>query len=505
MCRKSVTFVFTDRDCRNPCVVTNGHGDLAKNVVVNDNGNRTCFCGKLYFFFKGDIASLNECDLTVHIKAGIVDLHTYAGDGNVLVCYVIPLCNAKHCKEVVFLSCGVNRRSKEDFILAIGKHIIVFFTANGCNRHCRCVGGGRTYGSGIGIIGLVGVTLLRTKTTAVIVGSRNYQRNTCLLDSAINLVLIHLIGSTLISEAAGGTETHIDSVNAKNNGVLKSRNDIALFCPLVVVTKDLHNSKLCIDSNTGDLVILTRNNAGYVSTVAIFERHNVRILVGVVIAKRDLIAGNVTVVNFSCFEVGCKLLRFEILFFEKVCDHITVIIRLLDLITVESGVRIITAGIKNGNNGSLTGVVNTAAVEDTGFVNVNGIFNRCRRQVGVGDHNSLNAFYRTDLFNHVVGGLNKSTVGNMYVVVADVVNQSLCHKLIEHLVLVGGKLVGIALGCRGILKLLVSHLTCVFRSCVSSYEGVIGKGNDQANSTAKFTVRDLLNQILVKRLDKILF
>ena len=72
------------------------------------------------------------------------------------------------------------------------------------------------------------------------------------------------------------------------------------------------------------------------SSVAVLERHNIGILIGVVVAECDLVTGNVTVVYLSRLKTTVELISLST--GKELCDHITIIMGILDLIACESGV-----------------------------------------------------------------------------------------------------------------------------------------------------------------------
>ena len=91
-------------------------------------------------------------------------------------------------------------------------------------------------------------------------------------------------------KSCGCTDRHVDDVNLQNNAVLESRKDPGGTRRVLDIREDLHDSELCVGSNTGDDVVLTRNNARDVRAVVTVNGENVRVAVSVVESVGDLCA-----------------------------------------------------------------------------------------------------------------------------------------------------------------------------------------------------------------------
>ena len=422
----NVTLILTDGDCRNFGIVTNGHTEFAKYVVVYDYGNCACLVSELDLFLEGDVATANKCYLALQVKACIVNCVTETGNGNVLKLNSgVALGYAQHFKEIEFLAVVVVSFFEEYFGVAVNKHVVLFVTVDRSNRESGTVCSGSTNDTGVGVVCLVGVALLTAVRTAVVVGSCNYKRNTCIGNSLIKLVLINLICLRLQTKAAGGTKAHVDSINAKLNGVFQSCDDIAVFCTAVLIAEYLHNSKLRIDSNAYDLIVVTADNAGNVSTVLVVERHNVGILIRIVITECNFAKGDVTVVNLSCLKLIVGVITVCHEFGKLSCDLISIPKRIDYLVSGECAVCIVTTGIENSHNGALTGVADIAGVKDTRIINVNRVFNCSCSLIGVGNGNSANAYCLAQLFDQFIGGAYVCTVKNCVILMLNVKNQSL--------------------------------------------------------------------------------
>ena len=299
--RHLFTLVSTDRNNGDLKIVTNRHGNGTNDVVVNNNTCSACLTSVLYLLLEGDVTTLYECDLALHLKAGIVDLVAVSGNGYVLeLCMRVILIDTEHLEEVVLLQAGVVRFSIENYEIAVSEHIVFLTSVDRANGQCCVVGRGSTYGRGVGVGNLVGITLRAAVTASVVVGCSNDKRNARRLDSIVQTVLIIVVNLT--GKSAGCTKAHVDRVNTKNYAVLKRCKDIYVLCTVGIVTEYLHDCKLGVNSNTGDNVVLTADNASYVSTVALREGHNVRIVICIVVAEYDLVVGDVTVVKLSCLK-----------------------------------------------------------------------------------------------------------------------------------------------------------------------------------------------------------
>ena len=480
-------------------MVTDSHYDITVNVVVDDDTDRACLLRVLYLFLEGDVATLNEGDLALNVKADIVRIKTKSGNGYVLIGYLLSLNNAKHIEEIILLCARVNGGLEEYDLVAVCIHVLRLLTVDGGNRHGHTKARGRADGRRVGVVGLVGVTALSAVAAAVVVRRRNNERDAYILDSRVGDVLILLFGITLVGEAAGRAERHIDSVNAKNDSILKSGDDIALVsASFAVVTEHLHNSKLSIDGNTGDLGILTCDNAGNVSSVAVLVGHDVGILIGIVIAVNDLVAGNVTVINLASLKVAAgeavsKSRRKDLAY------KLSVVLSALHLVGGERGVSIIASGIKDSNERALTGIGDSAAVENTRAVNVNGVLYRILCLVGVGEHNSLNLRNRAKLLKLLVGCGYKSTVKHMSVSMLDRIDKTCTEKIVKDSLLILLHLAYALFRIYRISVLLVGDGRGVGRIGIISDQAVIREGDDNTDRAGKRLGLYLLKKILLDR------
>ena len=156
--------------------------------------------------------------------------------------------------------------------------------------------------------------------------------------------------------------------------------------------------------------------------MALAEGHNVGILVGVVVAVRNLTECDITVVYLSCLK-SC-IIGVCLEFGENFCYSIAVILRSNDLVGSECGMSVVTSCIKNGNHGTFTGILYATAVEDTGVVNLNGVLYRSRRKISVREDYSLYAIEVTYSLDLLVGGADECGIHDIGVCMLDPIDKS---------------------------------------------------------------------------------
>ena len=269
------------------------HLDITGNVVVNDDTGSTLSLSDHSLFLKGVGTTADQSDLALHIHAGIVSATANAGNDHELDLRGL-LITQQRFNKIKFLSSGVVGLIEVHngiAVLQIGSLLAV----DGSDGHNTLIGAGRTNRTRIGVGGQGQVTvLLRTKSGRIAVGRSNDNRNTCFTQLVVNAV--HDLLVRLTSETASSTEGHVDHVNTQNHAVLQSGQDPAADSGVINVGEDLHRHQLCIGSNTGDGIVFTDNNTGNVGAVVIVGGVNVRIVIGIVIAERNLLI-DVNIIN----------------------------------------------------------------------------------------------------------------------------------------------------------------------------------------------------------------
>ena len=494
----NLAFVLTDGHGRDLGVVTNGHHDFAEHVIINNNCDSACFVCELDLLFEGDLTTADQSDLAGHVYAGVVDGHTVTGNGHVLKLSCLAFLDAQHLEEVILLSAGVNGLIEEDFLIAVCQHELVHVTVDRSNGQSGLEGGGSTDSCGVGVGSLVGVTVNGTHGAAVVVGSSNDQGDACSLDTVVQIVLVVIVGFT--GETTGGTKAHVDGVNAQSDTVFQCGQDVAIVTASLVVAEHLHDCELGIDGNAGDGLVIAANDAGNVGAVQVVEGHDVGVLIGIVIAEDDLVLGDVTVVNFSCFHTGSGLVGLGLL---QQAFHIgTVVSGIHYLMGSESGVGVVQAGIQDSDQGALTGVLNIGAVEDTGVVHVDGVLNSCGSFVGVGDGDTHNTLGVDDLLQLFVGGLDVGAVQNVGVLVLHLRDQTAAQHAIQDLILLRSQFSLQSLHSIGCAILFEGHL--VVGAGVIAHQVVAGEGQDDTDFTGQLLLSNLVQQILVDVLQQLL-
>ena len=158
--------------------------------------------------------------------------------------------------------------------------------------------------------------------------------------------------------------------------------------------------------------------------------HNVGILIGIVVAEGNLTTGNITVVNLSDLDRGIIAERLGV---RKLLGNIVPAVKRIDNgMSGESTVRIVATGVQNSDYSSLTGIAYIAAVENTCIVNVNGVLNRNRGKICIGNSNSLNAGKIADLLNILIRGSDVSAVNDVVVIILDLGYKSFRKKGRKH-------------------------------------------------------------------------
>ena len=349
--------------------LTDVHLDVTGNIVVNDDTGSALTLSDHGLFLKGIGTTADKSDLALHIQSGIVSAAANTGDNNKFdfLGGSIPQQSLDKVQLLGRSAVGLIKIHDGVAVLQVGG----LLTIDGSNGHNTMIGAGRTDRTGIGVGGQGQVTvLLGTKGRRIAVGSCDDNRDTCITQLIINAVHDLLVGLT--GKAAGGTQRHIDNVNAQDHAVLQSRQNPAADGRIVNIREDLHGYQLRIGRNAGDDIVLTDDDAGNVGTMVIMGRVNVGIVIGVVIAERNLFV-NVHIVNGQ----AAVLLAGNGI--TNQCGNILVGQAQLgggEIIGRESGVVGIQTGIQHRNHHAAAIVTAAAAVEDAGVKHIDLIFNQ---------------------------------------------------------------------------------------------------------------------------------
>ena len=367
-CQHLAVILADGADCQ--LGIAHIHLDLTGHIIINNNTGCAHALGDHCFFFEGIVTTADQGDLAGHIQSGIVSGTANAGNSN--ISKGLGAFTAQQClNKLVFLAGLVGGLVKVDDGLAIGQ-VGSLHAVDGCNGQNTGVSTGRTDSTDIGVGGQRQVTVgLGAVSGAVAVGSCNHDADTGGPDLVINaaeLLFVHLTG-----KAAGSTQGHIHHINIQDHAVLQSGQDPSCAGSVHNIGEGLHGDQLCVGGNTGNGVILTDNNTGNVGAVVIMGGVGIGVIVGVVVAERHFLVD----VNI----VHAELAAGELVSLGPVqhCCHILIGHAQMgggEIVYRESGVVGIQTGIQNRNHHAGAVIAGIAALENTGFVDVNGVFNQ---------------------------------------------------------------------------------------------------------------------------------
>ena len=160
---------------------------------------------------------------------------------------------------------------------------------------------------------------------------------------------------------------------------------------------------------------------------------------------------------------------------------------------------IVTSGIKNSNESTLTGVLYATAIENTRrHIYVNRVLYCIEGLVCIRNNNSTNAVDSGNGFKILVSSSYSRTVNDVNVVVLDLFNESRLVQAGKHLALVRNKLVLEPSGCRCRAVLPEGHTLRLIRACVLCDKGILRERDDYRNLSAKLVILNLLDEVLIE-------
>ena len=350
------------------------HLDFTGYIIINDDADGPLGFGDQSLLLEGIVAAANQGDLAVHIQAGIVGASAHARDQHKFHISRILVAQQVLHEVVLLAGSGVGLVEVDDgvFMQQIGG----LHTVDGSDGHNAVVGAGRTNRAGIGVGGQAQVAvLLGAVGRGVAVGGSHDHADACVADLLVNAV--GQLFLTFPGEAAGGAQRHVDGIHTQDHAVLQRIQNPGGTGGIHDVGEDLHGHQLGIGGNAGDGIVLADNHTGNVGAVVVVGGVGIRVVVGIVIAEGDLLVD----VHIIGTEAAGKLVSLGLL---DDLSHIVIGQRQLVRSEVgrrEGGMIGIQAGIQNGNHCAGTVVAGITALENTGLINVDGIFH----QLGLGN------------------------------------------------------------------------------------------------------------------------
>ncbi len=281
------------------------HGDRTGYVIINDNARRFHNAKRnIHFFFEVRFTALYKHDFSsvVFSVLGIVGTSAYAGDRNVFE--VLTLLIAENIVDEILCLCRRSSRFGEIYDFAVKEEVRRFNTADGGNGERGLKGGRRTDDTRIGV-GSQGVAavLIRTGHRVIFVTRRSDERNTVFFDIAINL--LHFLIVVLRGKTCGRAERHIDNVYAERDAIFERGKNPRGSCARIFVGEHLHDRKLRVRRNARDRIVFACNNARNVRAVLGTEREHVRVLIRIVVCKRNFSA-DIYVLAFQIHRRVCR-------------------------------------------------------------------------------------------------------------------------------------------------------------------------------------------------------
>ena len=339
-------------------------------IIYNDTGSALGF-GDHGLLLEGVVAAADQSDLAFHIHAGVVGGTAHAGDDHILQSHGV-LVAQQGLTEIIFLGGAVVGLVEVNDGLII-EQVGSLLTCDGSNRQGACICTGRTDGGGVGIGGQAQIAVgLGAVGRGVGVGSGNHNADAGFTEFVIHAAELLFIGFP--AEAAGGTQGHIDHIHAQDHTVLQGIQDPGTPGGVHDVGEDLHGNDLSIRGNTGNGVILTHDDTGDMGAVVVVGGVNIRVIIGVVIAKGNLLVDiDIVHTQGTCQGVGLGLFqdRRHILVGQTQLFGGKVLHR-------EGTVIGIQTGVQNRHHHAAAVVNRVGAVEDTGGVNIDGVFHQFR-------------------------------------------------------------------------------------------------------------------------------
>ena len=354
--------------------VAHVHLDITRYVIVDDDTRRALLLGHVGLLLEGGGAAGDQRDLAGHVDAGIVSRAACAGDGDELDLHFVHSVGEKIVVEVLLLGDAVGGLQEVDDGLA-KEQVRRLGSADGGDRKRTLICRRRTDGSRVGVGGKPQVTVLLGGIGRIVaVGGGGYDGDTGGADTVVHArdgFLIHLAG-----EAAVGTERHIDDVHADDHAVVQSRQDPGGTCGGLHVREGLHDAELGVGCNTGNGIVLTRDDARHVGTVIRGDGVDIGVPVGVVEAEGHLLVD---------VDVGSGQIRLHTRS-AGVPDKGGDLVKGQAQLTAvggevgqrEGGVVVVQTRVQNRHHGAGAVVGEIRAVEDTRGVDVDGVLHQLR-------------------------------------------------------------------------------------------------------------------------------
>ena len=351
------------------------HGDFARNVVVNDDARSARVARRLRFILERRRAALYEGDLSPYVEAVVIDCAAEAGDSHVFERFFVFVFREYVVDEIFgFGSLVVGLLEVHD--LALVREIRGLYAADGRNGKRRVIGGRRADRTRIGIGGKAEVAVLfRTERSVVIVGGRGDQADPRLLDIVVDLIFFPLVN--LAGKAAGGTEGHIDDIDAERDAILQRGKNPGGLCAFVRIGEHLHDRELRVGRNARDRIVLPRDNARDVRAVRAVDGKNVGVLIRIIVRIGNLLA----YVNVLAGKPRGKRRRsgrphlFRNVPFGAVAERESeILVGRGKIIYAERRMRIIETRIEHGDYHAVALIFGIGAVENTRGIHVDVVF-----------------------------------------------------------------------------------------------------------------------------------